>query len=119
MLGQEVVTRRRAKRILTLNRAKSVEDSSTKGEKSQSQQPQPSDHEADRGDKGKGKQQASSDEDYYYLGEQDDFDAFNMQEEEVHEEEELPGVNEQEQEVFDEFEEQAEDAFRSCIQCRV
>ena len=26
----------------------------------------------------------------------------------MHEEEELPGVNEQEQEVFDEFEEQAE-----------
>ena len=88
------------------HRAKSVEDSSTKGEKSQ--QPQPSDHEADRSDKGKGKQHASSDEDYYYLGEQDDFDAFNMQEEEVHEEEELPGVNEQEQEVFDEYEEQVE-----------
>ena len=90
------------------HRAKSVEDSSTKGEKSQSQQPQPSDHEADRRDKGKGKQQASSNEDYYYLGEQDDFDAFNMQEEEVHEEEELPGINEQEQEVYDEFVEEAE-----------
>ena len=89
------------------SRAKSVEDSSTKGEKSKSQQPQPQDQEDSRRDKGKGKQ-ASSDEDYYYLGEQDDFDAFNMQEEEVHEEEELPGVNEQEQEVFDEFEEQAE-----------
>ena len=90
------------------SRAKSVEDSSTKGEKSKSQQPKPQDQEDSRSDKGKGKgKQASSDEDYYYLGEQDDFDAFNMQEE-VHEEEELPGVNEQEQEVFDEFEEQAE-----------
>ena len=90
------------------HRAKSVEDSSTKGEKSKSQQPQPQDQEESRRDKGKGKQQASSDEDYYYLGEQDDFDAFNIQEEEVHEDEELPGVNEQEQEVYDEFVEEAE-----------
>ena len=60
-------------------RAKSVEDSSTKGEKSKSQQPQPQDEEGRR-DKGKGKQ-VSSDEDYYYQGEQDDFDAFNTQEE--------------------------------------
>ena len=58
------------------SRAKSVEDSSTKGEKYKSQQPQPQDQEESRRDKGKGKQ-ASSDEDYYYLGEQDDFDAFN------------------------------------------
>ena len=90
------------------HRAKSVEDSSTKGEKSKSQQPQPQDQEESRRDKGKGKHQASSDEDYYYLGEQDDFDAFNMQEDEVHEDEELPGVNEQEQEVYDEFVEEAE-----------
>ena len=89
------------------SRAKSVEDSSTKGEKSKSQQPQPQDQEESRRDKGKGKQ-ASSDEDYYYLGEQDDFDAFNIQQEEEHEDEELPGVNEHEEEVFDEFEEEAE-----------
>ena len=88
------------------NRAKFVEDSSTKGEKSKSQQPQPQDEEGMR-DKGKGKQ-ASSDEDYYYQGEQDDFDAFNIQQEEEHEDEELPGVNEHEEEVFDEFEEEAE-----------
>ena len=86
-------------------RAKSVEDSSTKGEKSKSQHPQPQDEEGMR-DKGKGKQ-VSSDEDYYYHGEQDDFDAFNIQEEEQ-EDEELPGINEIEKEVFDEFEEEAE-----------
>ena len=89
------------------SRAKSVEDSSTKGEKSKSQQPQPQDQEESRRDKGKGKQ-ASSYEDYYYQGEQDDFDAFNIQQEEEHEDEELPGVNEHEEEVFDEFEEEAE-----------
>ena len=88
------------------HRAKSVEDSSTKGEKSKSQQPQPQDKEGKR-DKGKGKQ-ASSDEDYYYQGEQDDFDAFNIQQEEEPEDEELPGVNEHEEEVFDEFVEEAE-----------
>ena len=88
------------------SRAKSVEHSSTKGEKSKSQQPQPQDEEGRR-DKGNGKQ-ASSDEDYYYQGEQDDFDAFNIQQEEEHEDEELPGVNEFEEEVFDEFEEETE-----------
>ena len=88
------------------HRAKSVEDSSTKGEKSKSQQPQPQDEEGRR-DKGKGKQ-ASSDEDYYYQGEQDDFDAFNIQQEEEHEDEELPSVNEHEEEVFNEFVEEAE-----------
>ena len=45
----------------------------------------------------------SSDEDYYYQGEQDDFDAFNIQEEE---QEELPGVNENEEDAtFDDWEE--------------
>ena len=48
-------------------RAKSVEDSSTKGVKSKSQGPQPQDEEGSRRDKGKGKQiLQSSDEDYYY-----------------------------------------------------
>ena len=91
-------------------RAKSVEDSSTKGEKSKSQGPQPQDHEeGSRRDKGKGKQVLqSSDEDYYYQGEQDDFDAFNIQEEEHEDMEELPGINEFEEEVFDDFEEEAE-----------
>ena len=88
-------------------RAKSVEDSSTKGEKSKSKGTEPQDEEGSRRDKGKGKQ-VSSDEDYYYQGEQDDFDAFNIQEEEHEDIEELPGVNEFEEEVFDEFKEEAE-----------
>ena len=91
-------------------RAKSVEDSSTKGEKSKSQGPQLQDHEeGSRRDKEKGKQVLqSSDEDYYYQGEQDDFDAFNIQEEEHEDMEELPGINEFEEEVFDDFEGEAE-----------
>ena len=60
-------------------------------------------------DKGKGKQVLqSSDEDYYYQGEEDDFDAFNILEEEHEELEELPGINELEEEAFDDFEEEAE-----------
>ena len=90
-------------------RAKYVEDSSTKGEKSKSQGPQPQDDEGSRRDNGKGKQVLqSSDEDYYYQGEQDDFDAFNIQEEEHDDIEELHGINEYEEEVFDDFEVEAE-----------
>ena len=48
----------------------------------------------------------SSDEDYYYQGEQDDFDVFNIQEEEQDEMEELPGVNKTEEDAsFDDLEE--------------
>ena len=82
-------------------RAKSVEDSSTKGEKPQDKPQEESGSGKDKvaedsgRDKEKGKQVLqSSDEDYYYQGEQDDFDAFNIQEEEQEEIEELPGVNE-------------------------
>ena len=93
-------------------RAKSVEDSSTKGEKSQSQGPQPTQGDEEGGskrDKGKGKQVLqSSDEDYYYQGEQDDFDVFNILEEMHEEMEELPGINEHEEEAFDDFEEEDE-----------
>ena len=94
------------------SRAKSVEDSSTKGEKSQ-QGPQPTQGDEEGGsrrDKGKGKQVLhSSDEDYYYQGEQDDFDAFNILEEEQEEIEELPGINEHEEEAsFDDYEEEGE-----------
>ena len=95
-------------------RAKTVEDSSTKGDKPQ--EPQPHDEwgswkdkgaEVSGRDKGKGKQVLqSSDEDYYYQGEQDDFDALNIQEEEQEEVEELPCVNEYEEEAsFDDWEE--------------
>ena len=90
-------------------RAKSVHDSSTKGEKSQGPQPQGDHEKGSRRDKGKGKQVLqSSDEDYYYHGEQDDFDAFNILEEEHEELEELPGINELEEEAFDDFEEESE-----------
>ena len=63
-----------------------------------------------RRDKGKGKKVIhSSDEDYYYQGEQDDFDAFNILEEEQEEVEELPRINEQEEEAsFDDYEEEGE-----------
>ena len=111
------------------SRAKSVEDSSTKGEKpsqekpqedKQGPQPQQQDESGGSGrdkgaeesgrDKGKGKQVLqSSDEDYYYQGEQDDFDAFNIHEEEQEEAKELPGVNEHEEEAsFDDWEEEGE-----------
>ena len=62
-----------------------------------------------RRDKGKGKQVLqSSDKGYYYQGEQDDFDAFNLQEVEQ-EEEELPGINEHEEEAsFDDWQEESE-----------
>ena len=87
-------------------RAKSVEDSSTKGEKSQQgPQPTPGDEEGgSRRDKGKGKHVLHSlDEDYYYHGEQDDFYAFNILEEE------LPEINEHKEEAsFDDFEEEGE-----------
>ena len=108
VLGQGSGDKAKGKEDPHSTRAKSVEDSSTNGEKSKSQGPQPQDEEGSRRDKGKGKQ-VSSDEDYYYQGEQDDFDAFNIQEEE-HEDidEELPGINEFEEEFFDEFEEKAE-----------
>ena len=94
-------------------RAKSVEDSSIKGEKPQNKSQDESGSGKDKGaedsgrDKGKGKQALqSSDEDYYYQGEQDDFDAFNIQEEEQEEVGELPGVNEYEEEgSFDDWEE--------------
>ena len=61
-------------------------------------------------DKGKGKQVLqSSDEDYYYQGEHDDFDAFNIQEKEQEEAEELPRVNENKEEaLFDDWEEEGE-----------
>ena len=90
-------------------RAKYVEDSSTKVEKSQGPQPQGDHEEGSRRDKGKGKQVLqSSDEDYYYQGEQDDFDAFNILEEEHEELEEFPVINELEEEAFDDFEEEGE-----------
>ena len=45
----------------------------------------------------------------YYQGEQDDFDAFNILEEEQEEIEELPGINEHEEEAsFDDYEEEGE-----------
>ena len=45
----------------------------------------------------------SSDEDYYYQGRLDDFDAFNIQEEE---QEEISGINEHEEDAsFDDWEE--------------
>ena len=48
----------------------------------------------------------SSDEDYYNQEEQDDFDAFNIQEEEQEEKEELHGVNDLEEDAsFDDWEE--------------
>ena len=94
-------------------RAKSVEDSSTKGEKPQDKQGESRSGKdkvaEDLGrDKEKGNQVLlqSSDEDYYYQGEHDDFDAFNIQEEEQQEIEELPGVNETEEDAsFDDWEE--------------
>ena len=94
-------------------RAKSVEDSSTKGKKPQDIPQEESGFGRDKEvedsmrDKGKGKQVLqSSDEEYYYQGEQDDFDAFNIQEEEQEVVEELPGVNEYEEEAsFDDWEE--------------
>ena len=90
-------------------RAKSVEDSSTQGEKPQDVSGLGKDNGVvDSGrDKGKGKQVLqSSNEDYYYQGEQDDFDAFNIQEEELEKVEELPGVNEYEEEAsFDNWKE--------------
>ena len=60
--------------------------------------------------RGKGKQlHHSSDEDYYYQGEQDDFDAFNILEEEQEEIKELLGINEHEEEAsFDDYEEEGE-----------
>ena len=106
------------------SRAKSVEDSSTKGEKAQQpqgSQPQPQEEsgsggkdkaaeEESRRDKGKGKQVLhSSDEDYYYQEEQDDFDVFNILEEEQEEAKELHGINEHEEEAsFDDYEEESE-----------
>ena len=98
------------------SRAKSVKDSSTKGEKPQEPLEKPQDESGsgkDKGaeeserDKGKGKQVLqSSDEDYYYQGEQDDFDALNIQEEEKEEVGQLPSVNEYEEEAsFDDWEE--------------
>ena len=73
-------------------KSKLVEDFSTKGEK----KGEAAEKDKKSGeDKGKG-EQVMSDEDFYYQGEHDDFDAFNIQEE-------LPGVNESEQEaLFDE-----------------
>ena len=64
--------------------------------------------EESRRNKGKGKQVLqSSDEDYYYQGEQDDFDAFNILEEEQEDVEELLGVNEYEEKAsFDDYEEE-------------
>ena len=106
------------------SRSKSVQDSSTKGDKSQTPQgSQPPQHQQDesgsgekaveeekRSDKEKGKQVLqSSDEGYYYQGGHDDFDAFNIQEVEQEEEEELPGVNKHEEEaIFDDWEEESE-----------
>ena len=107
------------------SRSKSVEDSSTKGEKSQPPQgSQPHQQEElggsgskdkaaeeeSRRDKGKGKHVLHSfDEDYYYQGEHDEFDAFNILEEEQEEIEELPMINEHEEEAsFDDYEEEGE-----------
>ena len=68
-------------------KSKSVEDTSTKGEKQEAKKY-----------KEKGKQ-VMSDEDFYYQGEQDDFQAFKTQKE-------PPTENEYEQEaLFDEWEE--------------
>ena len=84
-------------------KSKSVEDSSTKGEKRGEDLRGKDKKSSGSGeDKGKGKQVMSYGEDYYYQGEKDDFDAFNIQEEQ----EELPGVNEFEQKAsYDDWEE--------------
>ena len=87
-------------------KSKSIEDSSTKGEKRGEDLPGKGKKSSGSGeDKWKGKQVISSDEDYYYQGEPDDFDAFNIQEDQE-EQEELPCVIEFEQEaLFDDWEE--------------
>ena len=72
-------------------KSKSIEDSLTKGEK-----------QGELGeDKGKGKH-VMSDEDFYYQGEQDNYDVFNIQQDQVV----LPDKNEAEQEAsFEDWEE--------------
>ena len=86
----------------TSHKSKSVEDSSTKEEKKGEAEKDKKGEE----DKGKGKQVISSDEDYYYQGEKDDFDAFNDALNEDYQEE-LPRINESEPEAsFDEWEEE-------------
>ena len=75
------MTKGKGKEDPKASKAKSVEDSSTKGEKKQGKlklQLLKKIRDQVKGrDKGKGKQvMQSSDEDYYYQGEQDDFDAF-------------------------------------------
>ena len=110
------------------SRAKSVEDSSTKGEKPSQEKPQekqgPQSQQQDesggsgrdKGDEESGRDEGkekqvfqSSDEYYYYQGEQDDFDAFNIQEEEQEEAEELPGVNDYVEEAsFYDYKEEGE-----------
>ena len=89
---------RKGKEDPNSHKYKSVEDSLTKGEKKGEAATEK--YKGKGEDKGKGKQVMSY-EDFYYQGEKDDFDAFNIEEEQ----EELLGVNKFEQEAsFDKWE---------------
>ena len=79
-------------------KSKAVEDSSTKGEKKRGEPEK--DKRGSGGDTVNGKQAVTSDEDFYYQGDQDEFDAFVNKEE-------LLGVNEYEPKAsFDDWEEE-------------